>query len=240
MSQSFFVILNGGEAVGKGTQKAKLLDLHPNAVQVREPGGTPEAEKIRFVILDKDASITERLTILANLITSGDISPLCKDYLEKAKDQIIEHGLDGVAEMYLYAASRAESNQKVVRKAKEEGKIILGDRSVACSMAYQGFARGIGMKPVWEVNKPTLEGAYPDLEIFLNLPLEESQKRLSLRTEKQDRLDLENNVFHECVRAGYLEYYKHHCPYPFEIIDASGTIEEVHEKIKKVIETYQK
>lgn len=240
MNQPLFVILNGGEAVGKGTQKQKLLELYPDAVQVREPGGTPEAEIIRNVLLEKDATLEQRIEQIDNVLAVKTIELITADYLQKAKKEMNKNGLNGVAEGYLYAASRAESNQKVVRPALQNNQVILGDRSVACSMAYQGYARGVGMDFVWELNQPTLEGAMPHLEIFLNLPLDETQKRLAGRVEKQDRLDLESEEFHQKVRQGYLDYYEHYCSYPYVILDASGTIEEVHEKIKETIATFQK
>lgn len=239
MKEPFYLILNGGEAVGKGTQKAKLLEGHEEWVQVREPGGTKEAEVIRAVILEKDMNIDDRIAVIRDLAENKNITALCKHYLLHAKEEMKTNGLSGEAEAYLYAASRQESNQKIVVPAKREGKTIVGDRSVACSMAYQGKARGQGMDFVWNLNRPTLDDAYPDLEIFLDLPLEESTRRLEGRTEKQDRMDLETSEFHRNVREGYKDYYENFCPYPYEIIDASGTIEEVHEKIKKVIDSYQ-
>lgn len=239
MKKNPFIILNGGESVGKGTQSKKLLELFPEAAKVREPGGTPEAEKIRFVILDADASNIQRIEVLKETIASGKLNNLSIEYLKKSIQEIEENGLNGVAETFLYAASRSESNEKIVIPSREKNNIILGDRSVACSMAYQGYARGLGMDFVWEINKPAIENAHPDLEIFLNLPLEIAQERLSQRTEKQDRLDNESIVFHEKVRKGYIEYYEHYCNYPFEVIDATGSIDEVHEKIKNVLKKYE-
>jgi dTMP kinase len=240
MKESFYFILNGGESVGKGTQKEMLVNLYDDAVQIREPGGTLEAEIIRSVILEKDVALKERLLKVQSLIDNGDVINLCKDYLTLAKKEMVMHGLNGKAEAYLYAASRAESNKKVVIPAIAEGKVILGDRSVACSMAYQGHARGLGMEMIWGINQPAIEKAHPDLEIFLNLPLEESLKRLKGRVEKQDRMDLESKSFHKRVRDGYLEYYEKYCPYPYVIVDAGGTKEEVHKRIKKIIDNYSK
>lgn len=238
-SELMYFLLNGGEAVGKGTQKEMLVSLYPDAVQIREPGGTVEAEIIRAVLLEKDSTLAERMNHLRLLLQEGKTIPLCTDYMQKALRIMERDGLNGMAEAYLYAASRAESNAKVVKPALANNRIILGDRSVACSMAYQGFARELGMDFVWELNQPAIEGTHPHLEIFLHLPLEVSQERLKGRVEKQDRMDLEKESFHQRVREGYLQYYQHYCPYPYEIIDASGTVDEVHEKIRQVIQRYQ-
>lgn len=240
MKNPFYLVLNGGEAVGKGTQKEILLTLYENTVQVREPGGTPEAEKIRTVLLDKDISIQERVQVINELLRQDEIAVLTQKYLKIAQKELMQNEMNGKVEAYLYAASRSESNANVVVPAKLKKKMIIGDRSVACSMAYQGKARGLGMDFIWGINEPAIKGAMPDLEIFLNLPLEKAQERLKGRTEKQDRLDLESLDFHERVREGYMEFYENYCPYPFVIIDASGTIEEVHEKIRETVERYQK
>src|SRR5690606_26329601 len=133
------------EAVGKGTQKNLLLAGHEEWVQVREPGGTTEAEVSRSVILESDMGITERMAMIDRLREEAEITELCQRYLSKALEEMAKNGLNGKAEAYLYAASRQESNQKIVVPAKREGKTIVGDRSVACSMAYQGKARGLGM-----------------------------------------------------------------------------------------------
>lgn len=238
MKKPFFLIINGGDGAGKGTQKQFLLEEFKDTVQIREPGGTEEAEQIRLVILDADLHLHQRVEIVKELLKNEKVINLCKKYLEKALGEMSLNGLTGKAEAYLFAASRSQSNELVVKPALKENKIILGDRGIACSMAYQGSARGLGMDFVWDINKEAVKDAYPHLEIFLDLPLEISMERLKGRTEKQDRLDKETKDFHTKVREGYLTYYKEYCPYPSIIVDATGTIEEVRGKIKNIIKDY--
>lgn len=232
--KGFHVVINGGEGAGKGIQKELLAKEINDYVGIREPGGTPEAEIIREVILNADYDDKKRIEELEKVLQMS-IETLTKEYVEKAKKIIEEKGIDGESEMYLYAASRNESNQKVVRQAKKDGKIIIADRSVACSMAYQGYARGIGMEKVWEVNKPTIENAMPDLEIYLEISVEEANKRLAKRQDKYDRLDQEEDAFHQKVRKGYKEYYENHCPYKVVYLNAEDTKEQVHQKILETI-----
>ena len=234
--KNFYVVINGGEGAGKGVQKELLENYVGESVSVREPGGTKEAEIIREVLLNANYDDTKRIEELEK-VKNMDIEPLTKEYVEKAMEIIKKETINGEAEMYLYAASRNESNKKVVIKAKKEKKIIIGDRSVACSMAYQGYARGLGMEKVWEVNKPTIENAMPDLEIYLEISVEEAEKRLLNRKDKYDRLDQESSNFHEKVRKGYKKYYEKHCPYKVIYLNADDAIENVH---KKIIETIKK
>lgn len=232
--KNIYVVINGGEGAGKGVQKELLAKIVQDYVPVREPGGTPEAEIIREVLLNADYDDKKRIEEL-NRVLEMNIEVLTKDYILKAIDIINEQGINGDAEAYLYAASRNESNTKIVKPAKEAGKVIIGDRSVACSMAYQGYARGIGMEKVWALNEKTIENAMPDLEIYLEISVEEANKRLANRPEKIDRLDKESEAFHEKVRQGYKEYYEKYCPYKVVFLNADDTKEQVHQKIVDTI-----
>lgn len=238
-----FIILNGVDGSGKDTQYQKLLGEYPGAVQLREPGGTPIAEVIRDVILNPDYTTQDRLALIAPLISNPRSVTDCKAYLQQAYDEMHQHGISALAEVYLYAASRVQTNQTLVIPAKNEGKAVLGRRSVACSMSYQGHARqtlGIDMDFVWQTNANAIHGAFPDLEIFLDLPPEVAFERLRGRTEKQDRLDNESSDFHTRTRDGYLHYYQDFCPYPYVILPAIGSVDEVFEKIKATISNFKR
>ena len=237
-----FIILNGVDGSGKDTQFQNLLSLYPNAIQLREPGGTPIGEIIRDVILETSYTVKERLNLIYPLIEDPETVNDCKECLLSAIAELSRHGITALAEVYLYAASRAQTNQTLVIPAKKNHDMILGRRSVACSMSYQGFARqspDIDMNFVWEVNQPAVIGALPDLEIFLDLPPEIAVERLRGRTEKQDRLDAESDDFHARTREGYLMFYKHYCPYPYVILPSTGSVDEVFTKIKSAIEQHQ-
>jgi dTMP kinase len=235
-----FIILNGVDGCGKDTQFEKIVLAYPDSIQLREPGGTPYAEIIRDVILNPNYEKQERLNLIQPLILKRDCVVQCRLLIEQAYNEIKRHDMTALAEVYLYAASRAQTNKTLVIPAKEQNKMILGRRSVACSMSYQGYARNteVDMDFVWKVNENAVEGAYPDIEIFLDLPPEVAHQRLRGRTEKQDRLDLESAEFHARTRDGYLKYFSEYCPYPYEIIDASGSIEEVATKITETIKKY--
>lgn len=229
--------LIGVDGSGKDTQKDLLLPFFQNPVLTREPGGTVEAEIIREVILNKEFNDVDRIQKIEFLLQQN-INSNTKNLLEKSLIEIQEKSINGVAEMYLYAASRSESLEKVVSPAVSKKQFVIGNRSVACSVSYQGNARGLGMERVWKVNEPIVRSTLPDVEFFLDIPIQVTMERLSNRLEKQDRLDGETIEFHEKTREGYLYFYKHLCPYKYEIIDANGNIEEVHQKVKKALKKY--
>jgi len=233
--KGMLVILNGMDGAGKGVQFEQLYALFPEAIRLREPGGTPEAEQIRFVLLDNEATLEERCAILERLLSNQHVTALCKTYIQKALHVLHEEGLTGDAEAQLYAASRAQTNLALVKPHLQEKKFVLGERSVACSMAYQGHARGLGMEKVWTINLPAIAETLPTLEIFIDVDPSIAQERLKGRTEKQDRLDKESFEFHQKTRIGYLDYYQNYCPYPYQIVDGSGTIEETFDQIQEVI-----
>jgi dTMP kinase len=222
-----YIIINGMDGAGKGTQVTRLMNRLGNVVRTREPGGTANAEVIREVLLS-DLMEAERLSKLRGIYE--DCTELTQTYLQISMKILKREGMNGEAEMYLFAASRAETNEKLVKPVLEEGKVVIGDRSVACSMAYQGHARGLGMNLVYRTNQPALDIAKPDFEIYLTISPEEAQKRLQGRDEI-NRLDKESMEFHEKVKEGYDLYFKNYCPYPYIYVDASGSEEEVENRI---------
>ena len=241
--ENVYFNITGPDGVGKDSVINQILKSLDGYVIFREPGGTNEAEVIREILLCIDDA--ERNQHFQRVLEM-DLLPLTREYVEKAysifkslKQLTNNQEQVGLMEMYLYAASRNESNNRLVLPSLEEGKAVIGSRSVACSMAYQGNARNLGYERVWEVNKPTLT-RLPDFEIFLDLDTEKTMERLRGRKEKSDRLDGESEMFHQKSREGYLEFYNSYCPYPVFKVDASGTIEENAERVLAVIKKQYK
>ncbi|MGF7535720.1 dTMP kinase [Bacillus mexicanus] len=237
--------ITGSDGVGKDTVINNILKFINNYTTFREPGGTSEAEVIREIILGIDEKV--RLQNFDKVLKM-DILKLTREYVNKAFDfyksmpdmDITDSNnmmMVGEIEAYLYAASRNETNHKIVIKGIEKGLNVIGSRSVACSMAYQAGARGLKFEDVWSLNKPTLT-KMPDFEIYLDIPTEIAMERLRKRTDKQDRLDEEGFEFHKKTREGYLTYYKKYCPYPVHIVDASGTVEENTRSVLEIINKY--
>ena len=149
--------------------------------------------------------------------------------------------MDSRTEAILYAASRRQHLVEVVQPALEAGKIVLCDRFIDSSLAYQGVGRGLGIEEVYALNQFAIDQMMPDKTIFLSVDIETGAKRMDLRGEK-NRLDLEKDSFHQKVRQGYetlLEMY----PERIVKVDATGEVEEVFDltmqEIQKVLDLYE-
>lgn len=114
--------------------------------------------------------------------------------------------MDARTEALLYAASRRQHLVEKVLPALEQGKIVICDRFVDSSLAYQGYARGLGMEEIWSINEFAIQGAMPDLTIYMDVSPEVGLSRIASAAEREvNRLDLEKHTFHEQVREGYLK-----------------------------------
>lgn len=201
---SLFITFEGGEGSGKPSA-LRLLDEKLRAegfqtVLTREPGGTPIAEQIRNVILDR-----------ANT------------------------AMDARTEALLYAASRRQHLVEKVWPAIKEGKIVLCDRYLDSSLAYQGGARGLGIDEILNVNLFATEGTFPDLTLLFDIEPELGLARIAKNAQREvNRLDLEKIEFHKGVRATFLSLAKRY-PDRFVVIDASQSLEKVVDDAYKAI-----
>ncbi|HEX2068951.1 MAG TPA: dTMP kinase [Actinomycetota bacterium] len=140
--------------------------------------------------------------------------------------------VDPRAEALLFAASRAHLVTSVIRPALAEGKVVLCDRFIDSSIAYQGVARGLGEQDVLTLNAWATQGLFPDVVILLHLDPEESLARAPNRN---DRFEAENLAFHQKVSDAYLKIAEEH-PERFQVIDAGGTPEEVHRRVREALD----
>jgi len=133
--------------------------------------------------------------------------------------------LTAVSEVYLMAASRAQLVREIIRPALDSQKIVIADRFIDSSLAYQGFGRNLGEEVVTSINKLALDGVLPIVTVFLDITPEEGFKRRN-GTEKIDRLDLQQSEFYERVYQGYkslAEKYKER----YVVVDGRESIEKV-------------
>lgn len=198
MMSGFFITFEGADGCGKSTQLRFLADyLEQRGISVlstREPGGSPIAEMIRNMLLDKSNT-----------------------------------GMDAVTEALLYAAARAEHVRKVIRPALERGKVVLCDRFIHSSYAYQGYGRGLGVELVRSINAPAVEDCLPDVTVFINVPPDKAFKRMNA-LKQHDRLESEGLSFHKRVFDGFTELSKGS---GMISVEAQGTKFETHEIIKQ-------
>lgn len=148
--------------------------------------------------------------------------------------EIVLHGRGHItpkSEALIYAADRAHHVATKVRPAIQRGEIVVQDRYLDSSVAYQGVARGLGAKEVRNVSLWATDGLLPDLTILLDLDESVGRDRMSSRT-KYDRLEAEEREFHAAVRSAYLELAAAE-PMRFLVVDATGEVAEIAANIRE-------
>ncbi len=134
--------------------------------------------------------------------------------------------IDGKTELLLFAAARRQHLNEKVRPALAEGKIVIIDRFIDSSVAYQGYARGIDVADVEMINNFATDGLLPDLTLYFDVDTEIGLSRVMSGNREVNRLDLEAKEKHQKVRAGYQPIAKAK-PERIVTIDASQTIDQV-------------
>lgn len=196
-----YVILEGGEGSGKGTQAARLLKgLESVGVKnqyVREPGGTPFGEWVRLGLLTPSAE------------TGFTFSE------ETERD--------------MFMMARRELGRQVIRQALIDEKWVVADRSWMSTVAYQGFGRGLDVEEIIHRAEEAMgDLLIPDSAYIIDIDAETSIERNSGHADKQDRIDVEGVEFKTKVREGYLWLAER---YEFEVIDGLLLPDEIEEII---------
>lgn len=147
--------------------------------------------------------------------------------------------IDIRTEALLFAASRREHLVEKVIPALKNNKVVLCDRYIDSSLAYQGYARGIGIEEVKKINEFAINGLYPDLTIYLDIDAEVGRERILKNQRRQNRLDKETLTFHQKVIEGYKILIKTN-PERFKVVDATQSIESVISDTYEIILSYLK
>ncbi|MBT2732345.1 dTMP kinase [Carnobacterium sp. ISL-102] len=144
--------------------------------------------------------------------------------------------MDIRTEALLYAAGRRQHLIEKIIPALEAGKVVICDRFVDSSLAYQGVARGIGVSEVAKINQFATENLSPDLTLYLDIEAHLGLERINQNKENRqfDRLDQETLEFHEKVRSAYLDIAKEQSERVVQI-DASQELEKVVEECYQTI-----
>jgi dTMP kinase len=199
--RGLFVTIEGPEGSGKSTQARRLFEVFAPLIPVilgREPGGTPIGEAIRALVLD------ER-----------------------------QRGMSAETEMLLFASSRAQYIAERVRPALEAGTCVFSERFTDASIAYQGYGRGLPVDVVRRVNEVATGGLHPDLTLLIDIDPITGLRRARNTEGKEgsagrgDRLEQEDEEFHQRVRAGFLKLATEE-PARFVVVDGSRMPDQVH------------
>lgn len=142
--------------------------------------------------------------------------------------------MDPITEALLFAASRRQHLVEKVLPALEQGKVVLMDRYVDSSIAYQGYARGLGMEEIRALNDFAIQGALPDVTFWIDIDPEIGLSRIASSGRKVNRLDKEAKRFHERVREGYRRISQ--TTDRFITIDGDQAPEEIIKQILERIE----
>jgi dTMP kinase len=128
---------------------------------------------------------------------------------ERIRDVVhdVSHtSMDARTEALLYAAARRQHLVEKIVPALEAGAVVLCDRFIDSSLAYQGHARGLGIDEIYAINRFAIGPFLPDLTLYFDVSPETGQRRIAANAEREvNRLDLEGLAFHERVREGYEE-----------------------------------
>lgn len=199
-----FISFEGLEGAGKSTQQKKLCDYL-------------EEKKVKFVSSTEPGG-TDTGNAIRNILL---IDKKCNN-------------MKPVTELFLFSAARYQHVCEIIKPSLEKGYIVITDRYVDSTIAYQSYGRGLDLKLIKNMNRIATGGLYPDITFFLDISPEESMERLLNRmattSKKLDRIEEEKIDFFQKVRKGYLKLVKG-APERFKIIDAMEDIEEIHRKI---------
>ena len=155
---------------------------------------------------------------------------------EKIREILLDRENAGMAdetEALLYAASRAQHVREKIRPAVAEGKVVLCDRFLDSSAAYQGGGRKLGVDKVLAINAPAVDGTLPDLTVYLDIDHRTAMARRCAASEP-DRLEMEAESFHARVEDGYHELIKRD-PERFIVVNAERTREEIAKEIAEKV-----
>ena len=137
-------------------------------------------------------------------------------------------------ELFLYLADRAQHVEEKIIPAMNQGKLVLCDRYVDSTMAYQGYARGLDIEQIMYLNNIVAKSLIPDLTFVFDVSTEVARTRIGAN---KDRLESETEDFHKKVRAGYLDlaekYQKR-----IIVIDANKSIQDVHKDVVKILNKF--
>jgi dTMP kinase len=152
---------------------------------------------------------------------------------EKLRSLVLDHGhghIDAQTEALIFAASRAAHASQVIRPALERGEVVLTDRYIDSSVAYQGAGRDLGADAVRTLNEWATSGLLPDLTVLLDVDPADGRRRRTAGDAAEDRLESEADEFHTTIRAAFLDLAASR-PDAYLVLPAHLPVQEIAERI---------
>lgn len=178
--------------------------------------------------------LTEVLRAAGNTVVSVR-DPGTTSLAERVRGILLDRtvtGVDPMAELMLYLASRAQLVAEVVRPALAAGSVVISDRYADSSVAYQGYGRELGVDVVRQSNALATGNLQPDLTLVIDIPVEITKERMNGKT--ADRLESEKRSFHERIRNGFLEIARDE-PERVVVVDGTRSPDDVHLEIVRIV-----
>ena len=185
---------------------------------------------------------TTQMKLLAEYLEQNGIDvvltrePGGKGLGEKVREILLNYKgpVSDRCESFLFLADRAQNIDIIVNPAVKEGKIVLCDRHIDSTVAYQGYGRGLDIERINMLNDIATNGQKPDLTFVFDIDVETSMKRVGTQ---KDRMESAGIEFHNRVRNGYLELAKLE-PQRIKVIDATKSIDEIHKEVISLISNF--
>jgi len=164
------------------------------------------------------------------------LSEQIRQLLLDSKEQV-----DPRCELLLFTAARAQLVGSVIRPALEAGNIVICDRYIDSSVAYQGYGRGLSIESIESINDFATAGLIPDITFIFDLSVDDAAKRAGFRSNdnqtKPDRMERSGDAFFERTKQGYLEIAKRSDRNIF-IINANDAMNDIREQVESIVESY--
>jgi dTMP kinase len=182
--------------------------------------------------------LEERNHVVTTLREPGGniLSEQIRQLLLDSKEQV-----DPRCELLLFTAARAQLVSSVIRPALEAGKIVICDRYIDSSVAYQGYGRGLSIESIESINDFATAGLIPDITFIFDLSVDDAAKRAGFRSNdnqtKPDRMERSGDAFFERTKQGYLDIAKKSDRNIF-IINANDAMNDIREQVESIVESY--
>jgi len=138
--------------------------------------------------------------------------------------------INNISELFLFAAARADHVQKVIKESLKDNKIVICDRFIDSTLAYQGYAGRLDLDLVEEVNKISIGEIYPDLTFILDIDPTQGIERALGENNKETRFEEKDIIYHEKIRDGYMKIARNN-PNRCVVINGTNDIERISKKI---------